>query len=80
MKCIRISTNKSMFDPVVLEITCDIFINKVTVFPLKSNFLAIKYPQENQGIVLPYLWMRENKPKMLQGPVVGHVYMMCINP
>ncbi len=31
-KCIKMNTNKPMFGPVVLEIACDIFINKTSCF------------------------------------------------
>ncbi len=34
-QCIKISLNKPMLGPVVLEITTDIFINKITSFALK---------------------------------------------
>ncbi len=34
-KCIKMSTNKAMLDPVVLEITCDIFIKQDIFFYLK---------------------------------------------
>ena len=57
-KCIRMSTNKPIFGPVVLEIAWDIFINKTSSFhcnmqfalSLKLNWkteLSIK--DENQG-------------------------------